>query len=131
MVKMNFTNNQTAFEYALYMIAASYFDKKVCLSRITERNMLLQYKEQKLIKQYQMEDICIKFMDDLARKLPADFFNRTVETKLNRTASGITEIILGDNQSFIVFRAIYAGKKSKIQYQIWKKKPQKKRGRAA
>ena len=24
MVKMNFTNSQTAFEYALYMIAASY-----------------------------------------------------------------------------------------------------------
>ena len=27
MVKMNFTNSQTAFEYALYMIAASYFNK--------------------------------------------------------------------------------------------------------
>ncbi len=48
MVKMNFTNSQTSFEYALYMIAASYFNKSVCLSEITEKNMLLQYKEQKL-----------------------------------------------------------------------------------
>ncbi len=131
MVKMNFTNNQTAFEYALYMIAASYFDRTICISRVTERKMLLQYKEQKLNKQYQMEDICIEFMDDLAKKLPADFFNRTVEVKLNRMTSRIIEIIIGDNQSFIVFRAIYAGKKSEIQYQIWRKKPQKKRRRAA
>ena len=39
MVKMNFTNSQTAFEYALYMIAASYFNKSACLSEITEKNM--------------------------------------------------------------------------------------------
>lgn len=131
MVKMNFTNNQTAFEYALYMMAASYFDRTVCTSRLTERNMLLQYKKQKLNKQYQMEDTCIEFMDGLVKKIPADFFNRSVEAKLNRMESGLTEIIFGDAQSFIVFRALYAGKKSKIQYQIWKKKPQKKTRRAA
>lgn len=125
MVKMNFTNNQTAFEYALYMIAASYFDKSACLSEITEKNMLLQYKEQKLNSQYQMEEICIEFMDNLVSKIPSWFFKRSVAVKLNKTASGKTEIVIGDKQSFIVFHALYAGKKSQIQYQIWCKKPLK------
>lgn len=121
MVKMNFTNNQTAFEYALYMIAASYFDKTVCLSRITERNMFLQYKEQKLIKQYQMEEICISFMDELISKLPSSYFNRSVDVKLNRITPYLTEIAFLDEHMAITFRALYAGKKSKIIYQLWKK----------
>ncbi|SDB03126.1 hypothetical protein [Eubacterium oxidoreducens] len=48
MEKMNFTNKQTAFEYAFYMIAASYFNKAICRSKMTEQNMLIQYKEQKV-----------------------------------------------------------------------------------
>ena len=31
MVKMNFTNSQTSFEYAPYMIATGYFNKSDCL----------------------------------------------------------------------------------------------------
>lgn len=121
MVKMNFTNNQTAFEYALYMIAASYFDKTVCLSKQTERRMLLQYKEQKINKQYQMEDVCIDFMEELVSILPVGYFNRTVEVKLNRITPCLTEIAFLDEHMAITFRALYAGKKSKIIYQLWKK----------
>lgn len=42
MVKMNFTNSQTSFEYSLYMIAASYFNKSACLSEITEKTELVR-----------------------------------------------------------------------------------------
>lgn len=121
MVKMNFTNNQTAFEYALYMIAASYFDKTVCLSKQTERRMLLQYKEQKINKQYQMEDVCIDFMVELVSILPVGYFNRSVDVKLNRITPYLTEIAFLDERMAITFRALYAGKKSKIIYQLWKK----------
>ena len=79
MVKMSFTNNQTAFEYALYMIAGSYFDKATCKSKLIERNMLLQYKEQKIDKQYQMEDMCIRFMNKLAHNLPRNYFKQNME----------------------------------------------------
>lgn len=123
MVKMNFTNNQTAFEYALYMIAASYFDKAICQSRMMERNMLLQYKEQKQNTQYQMEEICIDFMEGLVRKLPPEFFNRTVEVKLNKTPSGLTEVVFLDNESIIAFRAKYAGRRTKIDIKIWRHCP--------
>lgn len=121
MLKTNFTNNQRAFEYVLYMIAASYFEKAVCMSKQVEQNFLLQYKEQKVNKQYQMEDICIKFMEELVKKVPSDFFGGTVKVKLHRTKSGLTEIMFWNKKNIIVFQAIYEGKKTKIQYQIWKK----------
>lgn len=103
MVKMNFTNSQTSFEYALYMIAASYFNKSDCLSEITEKNMLLQYKEQKLNSQYQMEEICIEFMDNLVSKIPSRFFKRSVAVKLNKTASGKQRLSLGINKASLYF----------------------------
>ena len=132
MEKMNFTNNQTAFEYALYMIAASYFDKTVCLSKLTERNMFLQYKEQKLNKQYQMEDICIDYMEKLADKLPSNYFRFNMNVKLNRTASsGLTEIVFINEQNIITFQGVYAGNKSQIHYQVWTKKHNKANRQAA
>ena len=47
MVKMNFTENQTAFEYAMYMMFGSYFDKAVHKNKILEKKMRVQYMEQK------------------------------------------------------------------------------------
>ena len=123
MVKMNFTDDQTAFEYALYMMAASYFKKTTCVSQLLERKMLLQFKEQKLNTQYQMEEICIEFMDNLAKTLPAGFFRQDMEVQLNkRNAAGLTEIIFMNEKSAITFKGKYAGKKSQIEYQIWGKR---------
>lgn len=119
MVKMNFTNNQTSFEYALYMIASSYFDKATCKSGVLERKMLIQYKELKLDKQYQMEEICISFMDELVAKMPKHFFNRNVTVKLNRIHSGLTEIIFIDKHIVFALQAKYAGKKPTIKYRTW------------
>ncbi|MCR5685992.1 MAG: hypothetical protein K6G81_11345 [Lachnospiraceae bacterium] len=53
------------------MIAASYFSKAPCSTKLVERNMFLHYKEQRVKKQYEMEDICISYMDKLERKLGA------------------------------------------------------------
>lgn len=122
MVKMSFTNNQTAFEYALYMIAGSYFDKATCKSKLIERNMLLQYKEQKIDKQYQMEDMCIRFMNKLAHKLPHNYFKQNMEVHLVRRQSGKPmEIIFANNTCMIDFICRYAGNKSKIDYRFWTK----------
>lgn len=77
--KMNFTNNQTAFEYAIYMMVGSYFDKAVCTSNLQEKNMYLQYKEQKRESQYLMEDICLDYLEkNLINLVPSDFWNEKV-----------------------------------------------------
>jgi len=122
MVKMNFTDNQTAFEYALYMIAASYFDKAVCTSGFTEKGMLLQYKEQKLDKQYQMEDICIHFMDKFAKSLPKKFFQQNMQVRLGKRKNAPTKIFFENDKYILCFIGNYAGMKSKIDYRILKKK---------
>lgn len=118
MEKMNFTNNQTAFEYALYMIAASYFDKAACETKYTEKSMLLQYKEQKIDKQYQMEEICIKFMDKLEKILPENVFRQEVQVQLRKSKGKLTEILFRGKNNILSFRGIYAGKRSQIEYQI-------------
>lgn len=119
MVKMSFTSNQVAFDYALYMIAASYFDKAICKSKLTEGNMLLQYKEQKLDKQYQMEDVCIRYMDRLMKELPREIFSQDVEVHLRRKAVGEpTQILFVGDRYSVKFSGTYKGTKSEIDSRV-------------
>jgi len=117
MVKMKFTDNQKAFEYVLYMIAASYFDKAVCRTKLTERNMLLQYKEQKLDNQYKMEETCIKYMEGLVKRLPKKFFSQTMNVRLRRHSDAdLTEILFENDACSVSFYGVYEGKRSRIYY---------------
>ena len=123
MTKMRFTNHQTAFEYALYMITSSYFKKAQCTTPYVEKQFLVQYKEQKLDNQYFMEELCIQYMDELAEKLPARFFDQEMEVRLIRRGEGeFTEVLLKNAQYVIRFLCKYAGKKSQICHEIWRKR---------
>lgn len=125
MVKMKFTNNQTAFEYALYMIASSYFKSADCKNKILERNMLLQYKEQKLDWQYQMEEICINYMNKLSKSLPISLAEHEVQVLLSRDEKGIVEVVLKGDDFLLILNGIYAGKGSSIRCKyITRKSPQ-------
>lgn len=115
MVKMRFTDNQTAFDYALYMIAASYFDKTVCASKLTEKNMMLQYKEQRLNSQYRMEEICIRYMDRLERELPEWIFAQNMTVHLYRRLNGVTRIVFECDSFTVCFLGEYVGDKSEIE----------------
>ena len=64
MLKMNFTNNQTAFEYVMYMMLGSYFNKTNCKNYLLKKKMRLMYWEQKEKSQIEMEKICIRFVED-------------------------------------------------------------------
>lgn len=122
MQKMNFTSKQTAFDYALYMIASSYFNKAVCKSKLMESNLVVHYKEQKPDAQYRMEEICIKFMESMVRKLPAGVFNSDVTVRLRReTANLPTEIIFEGDRYIISLYGACVGKKYKVDSRIWKK----------
>ncbi len=119
MAKMNFSNDQTAFEYALYMIVSSYFEKCECKTPLTEGKMLLQYKEQKAEKQYAFEGLCIKYMQAMEAKLPHDLFERKVEVRLRKIREDLpTEIIFSKDDLTVSFFGIYAGKKTRFGYRI-------------
>ncbi|MDD3368860.1 MAG: hypothetical protein PHP50_08270 [Lachnospiraceae bacterium] len=80
MEKIIFTNNQIAFEYVAYMIIGSYFQKTICRKRLLEQKMRLQYLEQRLESQLQLEERCIFFTENhLKRELPPDIWNETME----------------------------------------------------
>ena len=123
MVKLNFTNNQTAFEYALFMIASSYFDRVECKNKLLEKNMLLQYKEQKLESQYRMEDFCIAYMDGLQKKFPTQIFKQNMKVHFRKEKNGTTGVIFVSRKYILQFHGVYVGKKSNIDCRLWVKKP--------
>ena len=124
MVKMNFTNNQTAFEYAIYMMFGSYFDKTSCKNPLLEKKMHVQYQEQKEQKQIEFENICIRFMEkELLPNTPKKFWEQKVEVKFCPTKwDGIQDIQFHGSEYVLRVRGIYRGKhKTDIHYGVWQK----------
>lgn len=116
MVKMNFTDNQTAFEYALYMMLGSYFDKAVCKNRLLEKKMYVQYLEQREKSQLQMENICIRFVEKkLFQELPEELWKQQVEVQIvSSDREGVREIQFLGPKFSLRAKAIYRGKGNTI-----------------
>ena len=93
-IKPNIVDNQRAFEYVVYMMFGSYFDKTVLRNVLQEKNMYVQYMEQKEKSQFQMEDICIRFIErKLMKELPEELWTQQVEVKIGwEKSSGALEI---------------------------------------
>lgn len=118
MAKMNLVNNQAAFEYALYMIASSYFESTKCRNAALEKKLLLSYRELKKESQFLMEDNCIRFMNKLVKKLPHSVFDENVLVELRRAENAPTEILFIGKNHILSFMGIYGGRHSKINCQI-------------
>jgi len=119
MMKMNLTDNQKALEYAAYMIIGSYFKKTKCISSVTEKKMRIQYVEQKLDNQYQMEDLCIRYAEkELVRELPKNVWNCEMKARLVICEDGRTEIQFISPKYVLVVVANYNGKKSQLSHTL-------------
>jgi hypothetical protein len=127
MVKMKFTDSQTAFEYVIYMIVGSYFKKTKCSNELLERKMRLQYCEQKLENQYSMEETCISYVEKtLLPVLPADFWNNEMQVRLIVDRhSGRTEIRFICPKYIFRVRGIYKGRKSELTQELWNREAKK------
>jgi len=124
MVKMNFTSNQTAFAYSIYMMLGSYFDKTKCLTPLQEKKMRVQYLEQKLTSQYQMEETCIRLIEkELLPKLPKEIWNNQMEVYLiGIPGTGRTEVQFHCPEYILRVVGSYGGKRnSKLIYEVWQK----------
>ena len=126
MVKMNFTRNQTAFEYVIYMMLGSYFRKAICKNRNLEKNMYVQYLEQKEKSQIQMEDICIRYVErKLMSNFPDWFWEQDVEVRFCPTdMKGIREVQFHGKDFVLHVGGIYRGKRNtKLHCELRKKQP--------
>ena len=122
MMKMNFTDNQVAFDYAVYMIVGSYFSKAKCTNPLLERGMRLQYCEQKLNDQYHMEDICIRYVEkELLKILPSRFWENEMQVRILPQSVGGSEIQFLGPDFILRVRGSYSGKKSRIFHELWMK----------
>ena len=127
MVKMNFTDNQTAFEYAMYMMLGSCYSKAVCKNKLMEKKMYVQFLEQKERNQIQMEDICIEYIEnELKPQLPKEFWNQQVEVRFASTnRDGVRDIQFHGPEYVHRVAGVYRGKRNThIQHEVWKKEAQ-------
>lgn len=61
------TNNQNAFNYAVYMMLGSYFKQMEAVSECYVQKLYLYYVENKRERQYSFEDIAIRFVERVCR----------------------------------------------------------------
>lgn len=124
MVKMNFTNNQKAFEYAMYMMLGSYFNKAFCKNTLLEKKMYVQYLEQKEKKQIELEDVCLRFIEkELIPQLPKELWEHEVEVRFRPTKlQGLQAVQFQCPDYILRVSGIYQGKyNTNIHYEIWKR----------
>lgn len=129
MVKMQFTDDQVAFDYAIYMMVGSYFDKTECTNTLQEKKMRLQYCEQKLENQYRMEELCIDYVErELAPKLPENFWRQQVQVHFAAGhGAGRPGIWFVCPEYILRVSGIYKGRKSIISCMLWEKRKSGKR----
>ena len=72
-MKMKLTDNQTAFEYAVYMIVGSYFQSADVKVSCRSNACVSSTGSTKLDTQYRMEDCCIRYVErQLLEQVPKD-----------------------------------------------------------
>ena len=128
--KVTKTDDQTAFEYILYMIADSYFDKTECTNSALERKMRSRYWGMKPETQYRAEALCDAYVrEKLLSTLPEAFRKDRVQVRLIPYARCARYEIRFESWEYILrLRGEYKGRKSKISCQLWRLKGEHKAG---
>jgi len=113
--------SQEAFDYALYMMATSYFGKATCKSGLHEKKLCIAYRETKEKFQYLMEDLVIDFLEkEILPQLPKEIMEQPTTVYLFREKeSPCTEIRLCIGDYILRLAAIYRGKKTEFKHQLW------------
>lgn len=124
MAKMNIVDNQSAFEYVLYMMLGSYFKKAVCSNKLFERKLHMQYLQQKEKQQVLMEEICIRLVEnELMPQLPEEFWEQKMKVRFVPTSvTGMREIQFIGAEYALRVSGVFRGKKNtSMHYEAWSK----------
>ncbi|MBR1757407.1 MAG: hypothetical protein IJ744_01595 [Lachnospiraceae bacterium] len=119
----NARNNQLAFDYALFMIAGSYFEKAVCPHSLWERKLSQAYKGAKTDTQVRMEALCIRYAEvELLPTLPPEIWKQEVSVRLIPTTDGKRTVVQFVGENFILrLQALYRGGKSRVFHELWER----------
>lgn len=117
------TNNQNAFNYAVYMMLGSYFKQMEAVSESYVQKLYLYYVENKRERQYSFEDIAIRFVERVLQKqLPEEIWQERV----------LVSFFARDGRNYVAFQGArytlvvqndYRGAHTKLQYQLYEDTP--------
>ena len=80
---MNQTERQRAFDYSMYVMLSSYFDKTVCTTKLQEKKLCLAYQELKDEIKQDYDESSIKIIEkELLLKLPRQFTQQQMDLAL-------------------------------------------------
>lgn len=116
-------SRQKSFEYCMYMIFSSYFEKVVLKTPYQEKRLLLHYKETKQQEQFSMEEQCIKYMEKVKESLPPEVWEQPMEVRLVGQNNGeYTELRFESEPYIICVKADARDKRAKINLVFGRKK---------
>lgn len=120
---MNQTEKQRAFDYSMYVMLSSYFDKTVCTTKLQEKKLCLAYQELKEDAKQDYDEKSIKVIEDeLLPKLPKKFMQQQMELALlGRENKICTEIRLQNADYVLRVKSRYTKRAPKMVYEIWRK----------
>lgn len=117
------TNHQNAFDYCMYMMLTSCFPKVSIQTPLHEKKLYLYYKEEKEADQVQMEEQCLRYIQKLENKLPAELWQQNMAVHLvGRRGGSYTTIKLQGDDYIIYVKTEYYKKKPKIYLKLWTRK---------
>lgn len=120
---MNQTERQRAFDYSMYVMLSSYFDKTVCTTRMQEKKLCIAYQELKEDAKQDYDEASIRIIEEeLLPKLPKCFVNQQMDLALlGKEDDACTEIRLQNDNYVLRVKSRYTKKAPKMVYEIWRK----------
>jgi len=121
---MNQTEKQRAFDYSMYVMLSSYFDKTVCTTKLQEKKLCLAYQELKEDVKQDYDESSIRIIEkELLPKLPKKFMHQQMNlTLLGSADKACTEIRLQNEDYVLRVKSRYSKRAPKMVYEVWRKK---------
>lgn len=120
---MNKTEKQRAFDYSMYVMLSSYFNKTFCSTNMQQKKLCLAYQELKDTEKQQFDEKSIQLIEkELRPNLPNWFFNQQMKILLIGNEEECTEIRFQNRYYILRVKALYDKKKPVLAYEVWKQK---------
>lgn len=120
---MDRLTKQRAFDYSMFLMLSSYFDKAKCSGELQKKKLHLAYQELKDEDKDTFDAQSIAVIEkELLPNLPKDLVERDMQiVLLGNECNPCTEIRLSDEEYMLRVKAKYAKKNSVLVHEIWKK----------
>ena len=120
---MDKLTKQRAFDYSMYVMLNSYFDKAVCTSDLQRKKLSLAYQELKDEDKDFFDAQSIAIIEkELLPNLPAGFTKQKMQLSLVGSDDKMyTEARLSNDMYVLRIKARYAKRGTKLVHEVWKK----------